>query len=191
MKRGHTTRKNKEEFSAAAKVLLYFFTFADLIPRPFESKTRYTNRLFSGKIDTSTIRLCYKVMERLEEKGWLKVSKDPKDKRKNLYVLTEQGRLEALFIKAQMHTQTDWDGKWRIVFFDIPEDARAERNKLRYLLKTNGFKQLQKSVFINPYPFNKEAVEYLKQTELVKYIRIFRVDEPDDEEMLKKMFDIK
>jgi CRISPR-associated endonuclease Cas2 len=189
MKKKTKTKTDEREFTAAAKILLYFFAFSDMLPRPFEGKGHYTKRVFSGKADSAF--LCYKVMRRLEDKGWLKVYKDPQDKRKNLYAITKEGRLEALFFKAQIPSQGSWDGKWRIALFDIPEDARAERNKLRSLLKANGYKQLQRSVFINPRPLNLDAIHYLKQTGLIKYIRIFRVDEPDDEASIKKMFGLK
>jgi CRISPR-associated endonuclease Cas2 len=72
--------------------------------------------------------------------------------------------------------------------FDIPEDHRDKRDKLRRLLKRNNFIKLQASVFISPYALNKQAVEYLKETGLDEYIRILRVDAIDKDEDLKKKF---
>jgi CRISPR-associated endonuclease Cas2 len=181
-RRKRSTKIKNKQLTLTAKVLLYFFVFADFLPRPFENKTHYTKRIISGKSDTFVY---YKVMKRLEKKGWLKIYKDG---RKNLYALTEEGRLEALFVKAQLSEKKAWDGKWRMIVFDIPEDARTERNKLRDLLKANGFKLIQKSVFINPYPLNREAITYLQKTGLDKYIRVFRIDEADNPSALKKMF---
>src|SRR3989338_6698599 len=45
-----------------------------------------------------------------------------------------------------------WDGKWRILTFDIPEHRRSVRNRLRATLSALGFKRLQDSVWIYPYP---------------------------------------
>jgi CRISPR-associated endonuclease Cas2 len=185
MKRRRVNTKD-QKFTLAAEVLMYFFAFVDLMPLPFENKTHYTRRQLKG---SSNYYSYYRVMKKLEAKGWLKIFKD-KDGHKNLYALTGQGKLEALFIKAQLPSVNKWDGKWRMVIFDIPEDARYERNKLRSLLRLNGFKLLQKSVFVNPYPLNREAIIYLQQTGLDKFIRVFRMDEVDNEKDLKKMFSL-
>ena len=81
-----------------------------------------------------------------------------------------------------------WDGKWRLVIFDIPESSREKRDHLRYLLKQNKFCKLQASVFISPYPLNREALEYLQFSKLFDYIRILRVDEMDNDSDLRKKF---
>lgn len=103
--------------------------------------------------------------------------------------LTRSGQLEALLVKARLAEKPKkWDGKWRMVIFDIPEDSHEKRDFLRYLLKKNNFKKLQASVFINPYPLNREAVSYLKETGLIHFIRIIKVEEMDDDTDLKKHF---
>lgn len=45
-----------------------------------------------------------------------------------------------------------WDGKWRVVMFDIREKRRKTRSQLRSLLSSAGFLRLQDSVWIYPYP---------------------------------------
>lgn len=45
-----------------------------------------------------------------------------------------------------------WDGKWRIVMFDIREKRRRARSQLRLLLLGTGFLRLQDSVWVYPYP---------------------------------------
>jgi DNA-binding transcriptional regulator PaaX len=45
-----------------------------------------------------------------------------------------------------------WDGKWRVIMFDIPEKKRRVREMLRPLLSHAGFLRLQDSVWIHPYP---------------------------------------
>ena len=44
-----------------------------------------------------------------------------------------------------------WDGRWRIVIFDIWERRRGVRDKLRRLLKKSGFYRVQNSVWVHPY----------------------------------------
>lgn len=105
--------------------------------------------------------------------------------------LTQKGQLKLLLQKADARRASKWDGKWRLLVFDIPEGSRKKRNLLRRLLKESGFKKLQASVFINPWPLNREAIIYLKETGLMGYIRILRVDEMDDDRILRKQFGIK
>ncbi len=109
----------------------------------------------------------------------------------NVYRLTKKGKMEALILKAKLPLVSKWDGKWRIVIFDIPEKAKKERDTLRKLLLKNDFKKWQASVYISPRSINREAIEYLKETGLFDYIRFARIDELDDDKDLKERFKIK
>ena len=44
-----------------------------------------------------------------------------------------------------------WDGKWRIIIFDIPEYRSGLRQKIRQTLTMMGFVRLQNSVWAYPY----------------------------------------
>lgn len=44
-----------------------------------------------------------------------------------------------------------WDGKWRVLIFDIPESQKVLRDKVRLTLQSIGFIKLQNSVWIFPY----------------------------------------
>lgn len=44
-----------------------------------------------------------------------------------------------------------WDTKWRIIIFDIKEERKSTREKLRSTLIQIGFKKLQNSVWVFPY----------------------------------------
>ncbi|HAE36371.1 MAG: PaaX domain protein [Candidatus Nomurabacteria bacterium GW2011_GWF2_35_66] len=52
----------------------------------------------------------------------------------------------------QIKRPVKWDGKWRMVMFDIPEDKTKLRNIIRFHLKKIGFLQVQGSVWVYPYP---------------------------------------
>ena len=47
-----------------------------------------------------------------------------------------------------------WDGKWRVLIFDIPERQRRLRREIRDVLGSIGFIRLQDSVWV--YPFDCE-----------------------------------
>lgn len=60
-----------------------------------------------------------------------------------------------------------WDGKWRIVMFDVPESRRRVRDQLRRLLQEAGLKRLHDSVWVHPYPCDELVVlvkAHLKNT---------------------------
>lgn len=54
-----------------------------------------------------------------------------------------------------------WDGKWRIIIFDIPIKKNFARELLRRKMKHLGFYKLQASVFVHPYPCF-EVVKFLR-----------------------------
>lgn len=49
-----------------------------------------------------------------------------------------------------------WDGKWRLVAFDIPEKRAGVRHALRSKLEQLGFSRMQRSVFVHPHPCRDE-----------------------------------
>lgn len=66
-----------------------------------------------------------------------------------------------------------------IVIFDIPETRRKQRNWLRGDLMALGFILLQESVWFGPAPLPKEFIQYLNDTNLLQYIKFFKVAEED------------
>ena len=81
-----------------------------------------------------------------------------------------------------------WDKKWRLVFFDIPEDMRPIRKIFKSKLDELGFAQIQKSVYAHPYPCHNE-IEYIRSLySLEGYIRLGVLDKLEGEEVLKERF---
>lgn len=128
----------------------------------------------------------YKTIHDLKKRGLIKIT--AKNSQKFLEI-TKDGKLEVLLLKSILQgTRKRWDGKWRVIMFDIPEETRHLRNQLRSLLYRYGFTRLQASVFINPYPLNREAIAYLKETGLIEFIRILKVEEMDTDSDLRKKY---
>ncbi len=68
--------------------------------------------------------------------------------------LTEKGELvvERLRLSEFKRDRIDtWDGKWRVLVFDIPETKSGLRHKIRNTLRAIGFLRLQNSVWLYPY----------------------------------------
>ncbi|MDO8621372.1 MAG: CRISPR-associated endonuclease Cas2 [Candidatus Levybacteria bacterium] len=87
--------------------------------------------------------------------------------------LEEKGRKRILQYKMDTLTLKNtgkWDGFWRVVIFDIPEDSRNAREFLREKLKDLGFKQLQKSVFVIRLEC-KDEIDFLRHSlEISPYV---------------------
>lgn len=74
--------------------------------------------------------------------------------------LTKAGKQKTLAYELDSLTLKKperWDGKWRLIFFDIPQASKAARDALREKLRDLNFYQLQKSVHITPYPCEEEV----------------------------------
>ena len=110
---------------------------------------------------------------------------------KQLLSLTKKGERKLLYYQIKEKEIPKWDGKWRVVTFDVWESARSKRNILRNEIKDFGFIQLQRSVWIFPYECS-EFIELLK-TDLSfgKNIRYMVVENLDHDENLIKYFGLK
>lgn len=54
-----------------------------------------------------------------------------------------------------------WDGKWRIVGFDIEEENRSLRSSLRSFLHKFRFGMFQRSLYISPLPIEAEVENFI------------------------------
>lgn len=108
-------------------------------------------------------------------------------------VLTEDGRKKALhynFEDMKIKKPATWDGKWRLVLFDIPEKIRKGRDALRDKLKDLGFYELQKSVWVHPYPCEDEINFITEVFDLRPYIRFAEITKITNEAKLKLHFQL-
>lgn len=79
--------------------------------------------------------------------------------------ITEDGRKKALeykFEEMKVKHSSKWDGRWRLVIFDVANDKRRQRDRLRDKLKSLGFLILNESVLIYPYDCLDE-IEFIRQ----------------------------
>ncbi len=90
----------------------------------------------------------------LERSGFLERARGkPKDR---VYRLSETGRLHALGGRdPAVQWARAWDGRWRLVLFDVPRTQNTRRDKLRRFLRSRSFGCLQGSVWISPDPVNE------------------------------------
>lgn len=81
-----------------------------------------------------------------------------------------------------------WDGLWRIVFYDIPEQHKTGRDALTAKLRQLGFFQLQRSVWIHPLPC-REVIEKVTTTYAIeKYVSYIETPQLDNQSVLVERF---
>jgi phenylacetic acid degradation operon negative regulatory protein len=104
------------------------------------------------------------------QQPYTRLTKDGKRKAHSLSLENDKGLVDPV-----------WDKKWRIILLDLPEERKAEREGLRYLLKKAGFILLKNSVWISPYPFEHLFMNIKKDLSLTTEIMIFVTDTLDPE----------
>lgn len=81
-----------------------------------------------------------------------------------------------------------WDGKWRIIIYDILTGKKEQANLFRQTLKRLKFFQLQKSVYITPFKCYDE-IEYLRQVcDVDREVLILTVSGLENEAAYKEYF---
>ncbi|MDP4000955.1 MAG: hypothetical protein Q8P83_01835 [bacterium] len=149
--------------------------FSILSPR-YKTVTKYTN----NQVKRSLKRLEMNDMVNISEKdSMVKINLTKNGERKVI-----EYNLENLKIKRDK----SWDRKWRIVIFDIPEKYKSNRTVFARKLRELGFVNLQKSVWVTPYPCEDE-IDFLKEIyEIRPFIRLITADRIDIQHDLLKQF---
>jgi len=107
--------------------------------------------------------------------------------------LTYKGRERLLALERLRLTVTKptvWDGKWRVVAFDIPERRRYARDTLRIALKRLGFVKLEGSVWLTPYECRNELTTIAEALLVKPHLRYFVVESFDGEEAFRIRFEL-
>lgn len=135
------------------------------------------------RVQSALTRLInYGYVEKRENKG------------KVYFKLTQkgEGRLHNLYhYHLAVQKPRRWDGKWRIVSFDVHEKRRRFRDRLRFILKSVGFKQIHQSLWV--YPYDCEELLALLKSNLkmgrnVLYITALKIEY---DQALKQHFKLK
>lgn len=112
---------------------------------------------------------------------------------KTIVKVTAKGetRLRAFDIELmEIKKPKRWDGKWRLVMFDIPMRFTKGREALRFHLKKLNFFQFQKSAWIYPYPCEDEIIFIADFFKVGKYVEILAVDSVLRDANIKKYFNL-
>lgn len=102
-----------------------------------------------------------RTLKKLEKQKFIEIEEKGD---KAIVKITDEGRkkvLEANLDRLKIDKPLKWDGKWRLIFYDILDGKKETRDKFRKILRSLDFYPLQESVYLHAFPCGKE-VEFLR-----------------------------
>ncbi len=98
--------------------------------------------------------------------------------RRSYYELTDLGLREVSWGGGQAFApaEGEWDGRWTLVIYSVPEEQRARRNTLRHLLQACGFGALAPGSWLSPHLVSPEVEQKWRELDIWHYLEVFRVE---------------
>jgi DNA-binding transcriptional regulator PaaX len=120
-------------------------------------------------------------IKNLVESGCIEIHNS--DNQKYLKITKKgQGKLNCIKLEGgEALVSNTWDGFWRIIILDLPEDRKSEREALRYLLKKANFVCIKNTVWISPYPYEYLFKNIKKDLNLGTELMIIVTNKLDEE----------
>lgn len=147
------------------------------LPAIKRAKLRYQYRTALGRLAAQG----YIVFEKRDGKQYARI--------------TESGHkaLEFEQEKAKLNNtkKRRWNGRWRVVIFDIPERRRRTRDRLRMMMQETGFVRLQDSVWVFPYDCEKFISLLKAELKIGSAILYMVVEHIENDKHLRAHFGLK
>ena len=138
----------------------------DSIKNSKDTKTSYAiTRSVKNLIESGCAEMLHS-----DNQDYLKITKKGKNKLNSIKLLGEDTLVP-----------TKWDGFWRIIILDLPEERKNERESLRYLLKKANFVCIKNTVWISPFPYENLFTNIKKDLNLSTELMIIVTDKLDPE----------
>lgn len=186
----------KERYGEIAKLILVTVGVAGIMVLAAAAPgVLYAAKLFDkgqGRFPKKDrVRKTTQTIRRLQENRLLSI----KEKRGKFVVeLTKEGKRkfkEIQFERLQITKPPQWDKKWRIVIFDIPDKSfKRARDVLRGKLKEWEFYPLQKSVWVCPWPCENEIQLVTELYGIAAYVNVVVAEKILDDLSIREHFGV-
>jgi len=154
------------------KILLALYLLSDVEFTPI-SLDEKTQKIFDLTLNQKTRG----TLSGLIKEGMIEKNKGTDPKESDPYRLTEKGFselcLEFPFFRFQ---REKWNGKWRIISYEIPEKKREIRDRLRREMQGWGLGPWHRSFWLTPHPILTTLKSLTSQKEEEQYIQAFEAD---------------
>lgn len=188
----------KAKKSEIAKIILKTIAIAGILAVPVAgpltimtfSEELGLGRIEGRKLKAFTNKQFQQSFKFLEQKKFISAART---EGKTVISVTSKGiaKLLAYRLNEMTINQTkNWDRKWRLIIFDVPEKYKKARQYFRSKLRELGLIQLQKSVWIIPYECEDEINFIAQLYEIQPFVRIVVAESVDGQAALKKKFSL-
>ena len=115
------------------------------------------------------------LVSRMQRKGFLQSRRVG---RCSFYRLADLGLKEVHWGGERTFASSDdeWDGRWTVVAYSVPEEHREQRDALRCLLQSWGFGALVPGIWISPHSLSPEAEKKWQELNVGEYLEVFRAE---------------
>lgn len=165
-----------------------------LAKKPAVSMREISDTLDCDYIESQKVRYAItRSIKNMEDSGLIeRVSSGQSDFAR----ITKDGRKKAHSLNLDSPNSlvsTSWDGYWRIIMLDIPEERKNERESLRYLLKKAGFVCIKNSMWVSMLPYEHLFINIKNDLDLTTELMIMVTDkiDPSTESALLHTFGFK
>lgn len=149
------------------KLLLVFFLLSDT-----NNPTVRLNDQFHTLFDIPANNKTRANVKKLLNEGLITT-----DESSEQYTLTKKGIDElALDFPYVRYINSDWDGVWRIVSYEIPERKRELRDRLRREMAGWGLGPWHRSFWLTPHPIIEQLNLLIKDKDEQEYVQAFESD---------------
>lgn len=114
------------------------------------------------------------VLSRMAAKGWLEAERQG---RRSYYALTARGRRLLEEGETRIYRprgDEEWDGRWTLLAYSIPEERRGSRDRLRVRLEWLGFGSLGNGLWVTPHDVGDRVRELAAELAVGEYVELFR-----------------
>ncbi|KKW11294.1 MAG: Transcriptional regulator, PaaX family [Parcubacteria group bacterium GW2011_GWA2_49_9] len=147
--------------------------------KPFMKKGKYTVRQVGRALDI------------LDRSKYLSV-RHTADGRTSI-VITKKGMRQARKLSLEtvkLSMEVHWNGKWHLLFYDIPVKYNAARMAFHRMVGEVGMYQLQKSLWVYPHVCEAEILFIARFFGVEQYVNFAVADSLFDEEKLLRHFQL-
>jgi len=139
------------------------------------------------KFDKTCLR---RSLKSLEKQGLVEIRKDEEEATVRITKLGEQKVLKYALESFEIVKPLVWDGKWRLIIYDISAKKEYFQQLFRKTIKKLGLYQLQHSVYLTPFACQKQ-IGFLREYFGIKDEVVYLVVEKlENDKKYKRYFDL-
>ena len=147
---------------------------------------------FKMRSDKKAWRKFYRSLNYLDRRGYVKILDRGDDGTRVKITRAGEEVTKELDMDSMVLKRADqWDGKWRVIIFDVPVSKSKNRKAFTERIKELGLIMVQKSVWAYPYECYEELMVLRKFYGIAKYVTYFEAVEVEDEIEWRWRFNLK